>query len=576
MISLFFCFGIVPGLALANSGKENASRELGDDHQKPSNELAIWDEKANNDGPDESQPQFDWSALGGVGGRGDNALLTYKQIWGNTYVVKERKKAPVWTRIKHGSFGKGRYIFFAGFLLIAVLSFFPEVLGKIIDGIMAPVKNVLSVILRKATPFVMPVVDGVMSMPVVDGFISGFWATVKDRATLLKWPTSRERQGMEANWRMLLNLLSAYFFFTVMVAIAYFYMTHLRKGVSFVLGLMWSGIKMLFRYATAKRGHGEQVLHDAIIVDFPDVDWKEIAGLARVKDELRNSIMLPLRSPQLFDKKAALEPWKGILLYGPPGTGKTHLARAVASSASCYFMSISGADLMSKEAGESSKLVKFLFEHARKNAPTVVFFDELDSVCTSRSDKKSEASRGLLTQIMTEMDGLKKETGHVLVLAATNTPWALDSAILSRFQRRIHVELPDEEARLALFGIHLVGKNIQLSRNNLRKLVQMTKGYSGRDIKALVQMTGHEALHEMQAATEWVYFGGKSKLLPYKKGMKGHVIKKPFGELTEKQLLNIRLPPLEMLHFTRAAKVVRSSAQALDKKKLDKWTKEYR
>jgi len=569
MISLLFCFGIVPGLALVNSGKENASRDVGDDHQKPSNELAIWDEKANNDGPDESQPQFDWSALGGVGGRGDNALLTYKQIWGDTYVVKERKKAPLWTRIKHGIFGKGRYIFFAGVLIIAVLSFVPKALGKIIDWIMAPIYRFLRVIISKFTPLAnlcRPYVANAFA------YISGRIRSLQEATRPFRPPDFNERVTMKAHWRVLLNLLAAYLCMQVTLS----YSSMLYKIFSSALSFPWSGIKMIFGFASAKPGHEEQVLHGAIIVNFPDVDWKEIAGLARVKDELRNSIMLPLRSPQLFDKKTGLEPWKGILLYGPPGTGKTHLARAVASSASCYFMSISGADLMSKEAGESAKLVKFLFEHARKNAPTVIFFDELDSVCTSRSGKKSEASRGLLTQIMTEMDGLKKETGQVLVLAATNTPWALDSAILSRFQRRIHVELPDEEARVALFGIHLFGKNIRLSRNNLRKLVQMTKGYSGRDIKALVKMTGHEALHEMQAATEWVYFGKNSNLLPYKKGMKGRVIKKPFGELTEKQLLNIKLPPLEMLHFTRAAKVVRSSAQALDKKKLDKWTKEYR
>merc|ERR1712183_1029307 len=149
------------------------------------------------------------------------------------------------------------------------------------------------------------------------------------------------------------------------------------------------------------------------------------------------------------------KPWKGILLYGPPGTGKSYLAKAVATEANSTFFSVSSADLVSKWLGESERLVRSLFDIARQNKPSIIFIDELDSLCSSRSDNESEAARRIKTEFLVQMNGVGVDNDGVLVLGATNIPWVLDSAIRRRFEKRIYIDLPEEHARTAMFKLNL-------------------------------------------------------------------------------------------------------------------------
>lgn len=157
-----------------------------------------------------------------------------------------------------------------------------------------------------------------------------------------------------------------------------------------------------------------------------------MAGLEFAKNSLKEAIILPTKFPDIF--VGIRQPWKGILLYGPPGTGKTYLAKACATQANSTFFSISSSDLISKYVGESEKMIKALFEMARAKQPSIIFVDEIDSLAGARSEGENEASRRVKTEFMVQMQGVGNANSNgVLVLGATNLPWALDSAIRRYF-----------------------------------------------------------------------------------------------------------------------------------------------
>merc|ERR1712137_1421037 len=195
-------------------------------------------------------------------------------------------------------------------------------------------------------------------------------------------------------------------------------------------------------------------LEGAIVMEKPNVSWDDVAGLEMAKEALKEAVILPIKFPQLFTGKRT--PWKGILLFGPPGTGKSYLAKAVATEANdSTFYSVSSSDLVSKWLGESEKLVKNLFEMAREHKPAIIFIDEVDSLCGSRSDNESESSRRIKTEFLVQMNGVGKDDDGILVAAATNTPMQIDSAMRRRFEKRIYIPLPELEARIRMFEIHI-------------------------------------------------------------------------------------------------------------------------
>ena len=209
----------------------------------------------------------------------------------------------------------------------------------------------------------------------------------------------------------------------------------------------------------------------------PNVKWSDVAGLEGAKDALKEAVILPYKFPQLFTGKR--KPWKGILLYGPPGTGKSYLAKAVATEAASVFFSISSSDLVSKWQGESEKLVKGLFDLAREKRPSIVFIDEIDSLCGARGEgSESESSRRIKTEFLVQMQGVGKDSDGMLILAATNTPWEIDPAMRRRFEKRIYIPLPDTAARQTMFKIH-IGDTSSCTESQLRDLAERTEGCAG-------------------------------------------------------------------------------------------------
>jgi len=221
---------------------------------------------------------------------------------------------------------------------------------------------------------------------------------------------------------------------------------------------------------------------ETIITESPNIRWIEIAGLENCKQSLREAIVLPMLKPELFT--GARKPWAGILLFGPPGCGKTLLAKAAATECNATFFSVSSADLLSKWLGESEKLISSLFKIARKKAPSLIFMDEIDSVATKRGGgSESGGERRVKTQLLQEIQGIK--TSHdkpLLVLGATNRPWDIDNAMLSRFEKKVYVPLPDLPARAGIFKIHTAGVDSSLNDEDYIELGVRSEGYSGRDI----------------------------------------------------------------------------------------------
>ena len=230
----------------------------------------------------------------------------------------------------------------------------------------------------------------------------------------------------------------------------------------------------------------EQELIDAIsgtiLTESPNVRWIDIAGLEVSKQSLREAIVLPIMKPQLFT--GARKPWSGILLFGPPGCGKTLLAKAAATECKATFFSVSSADLLSKWLGESEKLISSLFKVARIKAPSLIFMDEIDSVATKRGEgHEGGGERRVKTQLLSEIQGVKSTHDKpLLVLGATNRPWDIDTAMLSRFEKKVYVPLPDMPARAGIFKIHTAGINSDLTDEDYVELAVRSEGYSGRDI----------------------------------------------------------------------------------------------
>jgi len=241
-------------------------------------------------------------------------------------------------------------------------------------------------------------------------------------------------------------------------------------------------------------------LSSVIVMEKPNIKWDDVAGLEGAKSTLKEAVILPQKFPQLFTGER--RPWVGILLYGPPGTGKSFLAKAVATEAESTFFSVSSSDLVSKWQGESERLVKQLFEMAREHSPAIIFIDEIDSLCGSRTEGENDSTRRIKTEFLVQMDGVKKggPAARVLVLGATNTPWSLDPAMRRRFEKRIYIPLPEEEARETMFRLNVGKTPNSLTDADFRQLGHRTDGYSGADISIAVRTALMEPLRVAQQA----------------------------------------------------------------------------
>jgi len=229
----------------------------------------------------------------------------------------------------------------------------------------------------------------------------------------------------------------------------------------------------------------------------PNVKWEDIGGLAEVKEELAEAIEWPLKHADLF-KQANVVPPKGLLLYGPPGTGKTMIAKAVATTSESNFISIKGPELISKWVGESEKGVREIFRKARQASPCIVFFDEVDAVAPRRGRSEGDAhvTERVISQMLTELDGLEDLKG-VVVIGATNRPDIIDEASLrpGRFDRILEIPVPSKKARKQILEIHLKKKPID-SDADIGKLVEITDGFTGADIAAMVNAAAMSAIKE--------------------------------------------------------------------------------
>ncbi|KAI9822105.1 MAG: Vacuolar protein sorting-associated protein 4 [Thelocarpon impressellum] len=312
-------------------------------------------------------------------------------------------------------------------------------------------------------------------------------------------------------------------------------------------------------------------LAGAILTDKPDIKWEDVAGLEGAKEALKEAVILPIKFPHLFTGKR--QPWKGILLYGPPGTGKSYLAKAVATEANSTFFSVSSSDLVSKWMGESERLVKQLFNMARENKPSIIFIDEVDALCGPRGEGESEASRRIKTELLVQMDGVGRDSKGVLILGATNIPWQLDAAIRRRFQRRVHISLPDMPGRMKMFEMSVGTTPCELKPADFKTLGQMSEGYSGSDISIAVQDALMQPVRKIQTATHYkkVQVDGEEKVTPCSPGDTG-ATEMTWTDIDSDKLLE---PPLVLKDFVRAVKGARPTVSAEDIKRSEEWTKEF-
>ena len=232
-----------------------------------------------------------------------------------------------------------------------------------------------------------------------------------------------------------------------------------------------------------------------VFIEIPNVHWKDIGGLEKVKQQLKEAVELPLKKPEAFKNMGIRTP-KGLLMYGPPGCGKTLLAKAVATESEANFITIRGPEVFSKWVGESEKAVREIFRKARMSAPCIIFIDELDAVASTRGggDDGTRVGERVVNTLLLELDGLE-ELKNIIVIAATNRPDIIDSALMrtGRFDSFIEIPFPDDRTRLDILKVHTrkmpLGKDV-----NLESVNERIKGYSGADVEGVCREAGMNAI----------------------------------------------------------------------------------
>ncbi|PAV90184.1 hypothetical protein WR25_17236 [Diploscapter pachys] len=321
-------------------------------------------------------------------------------------------------------------------------------------------------------------------------------------------------------------------------------------------------------------------LSGAIVMERPNIKWSDIAGLEIAKEALKEAVIMPIKFPQLFT--GTRKPWKGILLFGPPGTGKSYIAKAVATEASnSTFFSVSSSDLMSKWLGESEKLVKQLFTLAREHKPSIIFIDEVDSLCSARSDSESESARRIKTEFMVQMQGVGVDNDNILVLGATNIPWALDAAIRRRFEKRIYIPLPDFHGRFEMFRLNVEKNQHTLTEQDYRYLAERTEGYSGHDISMVIKDALMQPVRKVQTATHFKKVSAPSHKDPT---ILDHNMWTPCspGDPQAKEMSwldlegdSLAVPPLTLKDVEKSLSTTKPTVNAADLEKLEKFKNDF-
>jgi transitional endoplasmic reticulum ATPase len=238
-----------------------------------------------------------------------------------------------------------------------------------------------------------------------------------------------------------------------------------------------------------------------VFIEVPRVTWGDVGGLDNVKKELHEAVELPLDDPGSFTR-LGIKPPRGVLLFGAPGTGKTLLARAIATESKANFISIKGPEIMSKWVGESEKAVRMIFKKAKQVSPSIVFLDELDAIAPKRGGHfDSGATERVVNQLLTSMDGLE-DMENVMVIAATNRPDIVDTALLrpGRFDKLILIPVPDEASRMKILQVHT--KDMPLEKVDLAAISKKLEGYVGADIENLCREAGLAALRKSKTAAK--------------------------------------------------------------------------
>ncbi|EAY72476.1 hypothetical protein OsI_00332 [Oryza sativa Indica Group] len=288
----------------------------------------------------------------------------------------------------------------------------------------------------------------------------------------------------------------------------------------------------------------------AIVAAKPSVKWSDVAGLESAKEALQEAAILPIKFPHFFTGKRS--PWKAFLLYGPPGTGKSYLAEAVATEVDSTFFSISSSDLVSKWMGESEKLVANLFQMARENAPSIIFIDEIDSLCGQRGEcNENEASRRIKTELLVQMQAMRR-----------------------RFDKCIYIPLPDLKARKDTFKIHIGDTPHSLTEGDFESLAYQTEGFSGSDIAVCVKDALFQPVRKTQDAKFFIK-ADDDTWTPSEQSQPGS-IQTTMQELASKGLAaKILLPPISKIDFDEVLVRQRPTVSKKDLVVYEKFTQEF-
>ncbi|CRH01350.1 vacuolar protein sorting-associated protein 4, putative [Plasmodium relictum] len=304
-----------------------------------------------------------------------------------------------------------------------------------------------------------------------------------------------------------------------------------------------------------------------------NVKWSDVCGLETAKEVLKEAIIFPLKFPKLFSSSSL--PYKGILLYGPPGTGKTFLALACANECNMNFFNVSSSDLVSKYQGESEKYIKCLFDTAKENAPAIIFIDEIDSLCGSRTDGENESTRRIKTEFLINMSGLKNYENNIIVIGATNTPWSLDSGFRRRFEKRIYIPLPNLHARMKIFEKYIKNNESNIPNDDIKYFATLTENYTGADIDIICRDAVYMPIKKCLLSKFFKQVNKNNKIYytPCSPGDTDKTkIEKNVMSLNENELL---LPALTAQDFKIAISNSKPSLSLDDLKRYDEWTNQY-